>query len=150
MKLNNLCQKILCMILFFVFSAFAEDKINNNPADNPDNSIINQVVDKKEEPIVFVNTGNVQLLNKNTAKVEKIFLQIKQPITINNLEIVLHKCWQAPAYQKPESKMLLEVSDIYKNKKTLIFFGWLFSSSPSLSSLEHPIYDLIALNCLKK
>jgi hypothetical protein len=46
--------------------------------------------------------------------------------------------------------MLLEVAEIYQDTKKLIFFGWLFASSPSVSSLEHPIYDLVALNCLKK
>ncbi len=137
MKINSFCQKILLIVLLASFSsAFAEDASNN---------LVPQA-----EPIVFSSTGNVQLLNKNTAKVEKIFLQVKKPAIINNLEITLHKCWQAPEYQKPESKMLLEVSEIYQDKKTPIFFGWLFASSPSVSSLEHPIYDLVALNCLKE
>ena len=142
MKINSFCQKILLIVLLTIFSsAFAEDASNN---------FVPQAEPKKEEPIVFSSTGNVQLLNKNTAKVEKIFLQVKKPAIINNLEITLHKCWQAPEYQKPESKMLLEVSEIYQDKKTPIFFGWLFASSPSVSSLEHPIYDLVALNCLKE
>ena len=137
MKLSNLFFKTLFLILFFGLSGvFAENiTADTKPA---------------EEPVVFSSSGNVQLLNKNTAKVEKIFLQLKKPIIINNLQITLHKCWQAPEYQKPESKMLLEVAEIYQDTKTLIFFGWLFASSPSVSSLEHPIYDLVALNCLKK
>jgi hypothetical protein len=137
MKLSNLFFKTSFLILFFGLSVvFAE----NTTADTK----------PAEEPVVFSSSGNVQLLNKNTAKVEKIFLQLKKPIIINNLQITLHKCWQAPEYQKPESKMLLEVAEIYQDTKKLIFFGWLFASSPSVSSLEHPIYDLVALNCLKK
>ena len=31
-----------------------------------------------------------------------------------------------------------------------IFQGWMFSSSPSLSSLEHPINDIWLLNCINK
>jgi len=137
MKLNNLFFKTLFFILCFGSSVvFAE----------------NIMTDTKtvEEPLVFANSGNVQLLNKNTAKVEKIFLQLKKPMIINNLQITLHKCWQAPEYQRPETKMLLEVAEIYQETKKPLFFGWLFASSPSISSLEHPIYDLTALNCLKK
>ena len=137
MKLSNLLLKTLFFILFFGFSVVFAENIT------ADTKIV-------EEPIVFSSSGNVQLLNKNTAKVEKIFLQLKKPIIISNLQITLHKCWQAPAYQKPESKMLLEVSEIYQDTKKPIFFGWLFASSPSVSSLEHPIYDLVALNCSKK
>jgi len=103
-----------------------------------------------DEPIVFLNTATIQVLNKITAKAEKISLQAKKPLIINNIEIILHKCWQAPSYQRPETKILLEVlqNDNNQNKKT-IFYGWLFASSPSLSSLEHPIYDIVALNCSK-
>jgi hypothetical protein len=43
--------------------------------------------------------------------------------------------------------MLLEVSEIYQDKKTPIFFGWLFASSPSVSSLEHSVYDVVAVSC---
>jgi hypothetical protein len=103
-----------------------------------------------DEPIVFLNSATIQVLNKITAKAEKISLQAKKPLIINNIEIILHKCWQAPSYQRPETKILLEVlqNDNNQNKKT-IFHGWLFASSPSLSSLEHPIYDIVALNCSK-
>ena len=41
---------------------------------------------------------------------------------------------------------------IVKDKKMsdLVFEGWMFSSSPSLSSLEHPINDIWLLNCINK
>ena len=28
-----------------------------------------------------------------------------------------------------------------------VFSGWMFSSSPALSALEHPVYDVILLEC---
>lgn len=137
MKLSNLFFKTLFFILCFGFSVVLAENIIND-------------VKPVEEPLVFASSGNVQLLNKNTAKVEKIFLQLKKPLIINNLQITLHKCWQAPEYQRPETKMLLEVAEIYQETTKPLFFGWLFASSPSISSLEHPIYDLVALNCSKK
>ena len=33
-------------------------------------------------------------------------------------------------------------------KPVLRFSGWMFASSPALSALEHPVYDLIVLDCV--
>jgi hypothetical protein len=45
---------------------------------------------------------------------------------------------------------LLHIQSEEKLQEKRIFYGWMFSSSPSVSSLEHPIYDITALNCKNK
>ena len=47
-----------------------------------------------------------------------------------------------------ENYAYLTVKDKLLNN--VIFEGWMFSSSPSLSSLEHPINDIWLLNCINK
>jgi len=45
---------------------------------------------------------------------------------------------------------LIEVFEEKVNQEnSRIFYGWLFSSSPSLSAMEHQIYDITAINCKK-
>ncbi len=100
----------------------------------------------------FYNRAILQILNKTTAKTAVIEAKIGEIVEYGKISIIARKCWQAPLDQKPDSKILLEIfetkndnnSQIIKNR---IFYGWMIASSPSISSLEHPIYDIIALNC---
>jgi hypothetical protein len=100
----------------------------------------------------FNNIAIVQALNKTTAKTSIIDLKVGEKISYGSLKIIAHKCWQSPLEQKPENKILLEIFEVKnenseKLQEKRIFYGWTFSSSPSISGLEHPIYDIIALNC---
>lgn len=85
----------------------------------------------------------IRILNKITAKSFLVDIDLKKDHKYGGLNIKIHKCWNAPLEQKPETKMLLEINENEQN----IFFGWLFASSPSISSLEHPIYDITAIKC---
>ena len=103
----------------------------------------------------FNNVAVVQVLNKTTAKTSILNLKIGEKISFGSLKIIAHKCWQSPLEQKPENKILLEVFEFKneseeKSQEKRIFYGWMFSSSPSISSLESPIYDITALNCKNK
>ena len=31
----------------------------------------------------------------------------------------------------------------------VVFNGWMFASSPALNALEHPVYDLVLIECKK-
>ena len=37
-----------------------------------------------------------------------------------------------------------------KEQMKKVFYGWMFASSPSISGLENPIYDLVATGCKNK
>ena len=101
----------------------------------------------------FFNKAIIQVLNKTNAKSEIFEIDVNKKTTINSLKLTIHKCWQAPLQQRPESKMLIEISEADSSQKNSkekrIFYGWIFASSPSISSLEHPIYDIVAINCKK-
>jgi hypothetical protein len=103
----------------------------------------------------FNNSAIVQALNKTTAKTSILTLKVGEKTSFGSLKIIAHKCWQSPLEQKPENKILLEIFEFRnesaeKSPEKRIFYGWMFSSSPSISSLEHPIYDITALNCKTK
>lgn len=103
----------------------------------------------------FNNVAVVQALNKTTAKTSILNLKVGEKTSFGSLKLIAHKCWQSPLEQKPENKILLEIFEFRneseeKTQEKRIFYGWMFSSSPSISSLEHPIYDITALNCKTK
>jgi hypothetical protein len=115
-----------------------------------------QLTVDKVDPSRFNTVAVIQGLNKITAKTSLLEIKIGSTIKFGRLSITAHKCWQSPLEQRPESKILLEIFDSgevktnEESKQTRIFYGWMFSSSPSISALEHPIYDITAVNCKNK
>ena len=72
-------------------------------------------------------------------------------LRFGNLEIVARRCWKAPPEDHPENAGLLEISELKSGETPQrIFLGWMFSSSPGLSGLEHPVYDITVLDCTVK
>lgn len=92
----------------------------------------------------FYNRGKFQLLNKITARISTINIMENTSSKIGNLEIIMRSCWKAPADQMPENKAFIEITE-----QKQIFAGWIFSSSPSISGLEHPVYDVTLLECVE-
>lgn len=111
---------------------------------------------EKSDPSRFNNFAIIQGLNKITAKTSLLEIKVGSSIRFGKLIISAHKCWQAALDQKPESKILLEILDDSSSSEnnakgtSRIFYGWMFSSSPSVSALEHPIYDITAVGCKNK
>lgn len=110
---------------------------------NTDNLIKNQPKNR------FVELVKMRGLNKITGKTSIIEAQVGDTIYFEKLEILLLKCWKSYPEENTENKLLLKIFENKHNKKHLIFYGWFFSSSPSISGLEHPLYDLKLLNCEK-
>ena len=121
---------------------------------------INQI-EENSNPRNFTNIATLQILNKNNSKTLVTTFNVNKKQKFEDLNIIVYKCWKSPEYQKPEAKILVEIFEIQKDqlnnfKKTTqpqknqdkrIFYGWLFSSSPSVSSLEHSVYDVVAVSC---
>lgn len=96
------------------------------------------------------DTAIIQALNKITAKTSLLEIKTGTSIDFGKLTIFAHKCWKSSPDQRPEDKILLEVFDRNGksgSKREKLFHGWMFSSSPSISDLEHPIYDITAIGC---
>lgn len=106
-----------------------------------------------EAPVpMTVNAVKLRALNKITAKSEEIEAVIGAVSMFGRLEILARNCWQAPNTQRPENAALLQVWEQKPGEegKAQVFNGWMFSSSPSLSAMEHPVYDITVIECLKK
>lgn len=145
-KNNFLCT-------FFALVFFSSTSLAQELAQNSDQGY--KLTVDKIDPSRFYNIAVVQGLNKTTAKTSILEMRIGDKIKFGQISIIAHKCWQASLDQKPESKILLEVfenkaGENGEQKETRIFYGWMFASSPSISGLEHPIYDLTALSCKNK
>ncbi|TMJ60254.1 MAG: DUF2155 domain-containing protein [Alphaproteobacteria bacterium] len=57
-------------------------------------------------------------------------------------------CEKSPPEDTPESAAFVEIDETRTGEvRTRVFSGWMFASSPALSALEHPVYDVILLDC---
>lgn len=105
-------------------------------------------IDQKVNALRLNKVATIQILNKVTAKASILELPLKEKKQFGQLEIIAHKCWSAALDQKPENKILLEVLETQSDGESKrIFYGWMFSSSPSISDLENPVYDIRAIEC---
>jgi len=87
-------------------------------------------------------------LNKVTGQTSKFSAPIGDIEHFGTLEIIAHRCWQASPEDRPENAALLEIREMKgEGGPSTLFTGWMFSSSPGLSALENPVYDITVLAC---
>lgn len=107
----------------------------------------NAVVPSQERPVVVLRA-----LDKMTARVEEIELPVGQTIQFGTLGIVARTCRVTlPEEAPPESAAYLEISEVKPGARSVsVFNGWMFASSPALSAMAHPIYDIWVTGCKDK
>lgn len=89
-------------------------------------------------------------VDKITGRVKTMQASINKPLTFGTLTIIPETCLTKPQEEMPENAVFLRVFETLKdNEKKEIFKGWMFSSNPALSAMEHPIYDIWLLNCIQ-
>ena len=173
MKLGNLKIFIFLFVLFFVniLSIFAEDKIQSVPLINLEELSPTFEEDKDElegieEQNVNLNNNediyeenkaqendkiyiNIMALDKITAKTSSIKLTIGEKKFFGPLEIKALKCQLSENNDSTDTVAYLQVKDLSTkdNNQVFLFNGWTFASSPTLRSIDHPIYDLWITSC---
>ncbi len=96
-----------------------------------------------------MDTVLLQGLDKITARVSEIKVPVGGTVTFGALQITARACDKHPPEEAPEAAAFLEVVEVKPDEKPVQrFSGWMFASSPALSALEHPVYDLIVLDCV--
>lgn len=90
----------------------------------------------------------LRALDKVTARVTTLAAPVDRPTRFGTLVVTPRACLVAPPIEPPERAAFLEIRDESpRGGDGLLFSGWMFASSPGLSALEHPIYDLWLLDC---
>jgi hypothetical protein len=94
----------------------------------------------------------LQGLDKTTARVATINAPVGRTVRYFNLLITARACVKHPPEATPESAAFLEIDELPPDarpdtKAQRVFSGWMFASSPALSALEDPVYDVSVLDC---
>jgi len=173
MKLGNLKIFILLSALFFgnILPISALDKIESVPLINLEelsptfeegkdelekieeqNTNLNNIQNIPEEDKDKISDKiyiNIKALDKITAKTSAIRLAIGEKKFFGPLEIKALKCQLAENNDSTDTVAYLQVKDLSSkdNNQVFLFNGWTFASSPTLQSIDHPIYDLWITSC---
>tara|TARA_B100001123_G_C15045819_1_gene921469 strand:+ start:431 stop:952 length:522 start_codon:yes stop_codon:yes gene_type:complete len=130
---------------------FEEDKDELEKTEEQNNNINNienisdEKKSKKKEKIYI----NIKALDKITAKTSAMRLAIGEKKFFGPLEIKALKCQLSENNEAIDTVAYLQVKDLSSkdNNQVFLFNGWTFVSSPTLQSIDHPIYDLWITSC---
>ena len=171
MKLGNFNFFCLLFILTNTFFVLAEDKIESVPLINLEelsptfeedktelekikdkNITLNKSDDISSEPKSLKDDKvyiNLTTLDKITAKTSSIKLAIGDKKIFGSLEIQALKCQLSESSDISDAVAYIQVKDLSAkdNNQVFLFNGWTFASSPTLQSIDHPIYDLWITSC---
>jgi hypothetical protein len=90
----------------------------------------------------------LQGLDKVTARISTLEAPVGETISFGSLRITARFCDKRPPEETPESAAFLEVVEEKPGEAPVQrFSGWMFASSPALSAMEHPVYDLWVIDC---
>lgn len=96
--------------------------------------------------------AQLQGLDKITARISTFEVPVGQVTRFGTLEIRVDACYRTPPEERPESATFLDIADIRDDgnaTRAQLFSGWMFASSPGLSALEHPVYDVWLKECVE-
>lgn len=90
----------------------------------------------------------LQGLDKITARISTFEAPLDQPVRFGSLQITARACDKKPPEETPETTAFLEIVDVRPDTpEVALFTGWMFASSPAVSALEHPVYDVWVIDC---
>jgi len=94
------------------------------------------------------STAVLQGLDKITARISTIEAPVGRAVEFGTLEITVRACRKRPPEEPPESAAFIEINEVRSGESPVFLFrGWMFASSPALSALEHPVYDVWVVDC---
>lgn len=98
----------------------------------------------------------LQTLDKVTARTHTVTVPVGKPTAVGPLFIDVKSCQKTPPTETPESAVFMQIweakpksqqKDSTKQESQWVFSGWMFASSPALSAMNHPIYDVWLKEC---
>ena len=95
------------------------------------------------------NFTDLKVLDKISSKNTLLKLKNGELIKFKDLSIKSLKCKNSEFDDNPEITAYIQVRDLTdkNNDEVFVFNGWMFSSSPSITPFDHPVYDVWLVSC---
>ena len=151
------------IILFFIIfgNLNAQEKLNledlqpsfeeDSDFKELDENVNRPNIKSKKRKVIETNKTVVRLraLDKITAKTSDIEIIIGNKKRFGYLEILPKTCSKSSKRGEKGAVAYIQVKDLSEKKddKVFVFNGWTFSSSTTLKTFDHPVYDLWLTGC---
>jgi hypothetical protein len=89
--------------------------------------------------------GTVRLLDKVTGRVTDLSLSRGQSIVQGRVTVQLDECRFPKDNPAADAQAHLTILDTAESQP--VFSGWMLASSPALSAMDHPRYDVWVMSC---
>ena len=122
---NSLKLNLIIFVYFYLFSfAFSQSNLEGSYTD-------------------------IKILDKISSKNTLLKLKNGDLVSFKDLSIKSLKCKNSEFDDNPEITAYIQVTDLKNsnNDEVFVFNGWMFSSSPSITPFDHPVYDIWLVNC---
>ena len=92
---------------------------------------------------------DIKILDKISSKNTLLKLKNGELVKFKDLSIKSLKCKNSEFDDNPEITAYIQVRDLNNNNndEVFVFNGWMFSSSPSVTPFDHPVYDVRLMDC---
>jgi len=145
---------IIALFVFMSVPVLAQEEVVEAAASVQVEAPVTVEIDTSLENKPYVR---LRSLDKVTARTMTFDAQVGTTLTFGNLYIRVQTCRQSQPIDEPESAAFLQVweDQVGKEKSSAedtswVFSGWMFASSPGLSHMDHPVYDVWVMECLDK
>ena len=88
----------------------------------------------------------LQVLDKVNGQATTLIVQAGRSVEFGSLTIMVRSCVVRLPDQPADSAGYLNVADNHSD--SLSFSGWLLANEPSMSMMQHPIYDIRVVGCV--
>lgn len=130
---------IQCLLLINIFNINAQEQVAKSlPYENYENHTSPTITELEQAEII--------ILNKITAKSIRKLFKLGEKHIFGNLTIQVERCVKNHDLFNANNIALINIHD---DKEQSIFYGWIFSSNLSISNIEHPVYELMVIDCQK-
>jgi len=99
----------------------------------------------------------LRTLDKVTATTKDYTVKVGETLQYGSLIVDVKHCEKRPPEEIPETYAFLKIAenpiagrgeDDEGKEPVQLFSGWMLASSPAVSALDHPVYDIWVIDCV--
>jgi hypothetical protein len=94
---------------------------------------------------VAASIARLRGLDTMDGETQDLDLRVGETARFGNLEVTVESCRVPEADPESDAYAFLRIRDLREESPR--FSGWMLASSPALSALDHPRYDVWVLSC---
>lgn len=97
--------------------------------------------------------AQLRMLDKTTARNVTFEAKVGSTLKFGTLYIRTQSCRKSSPVEQPESAAFLQIWEVPfdenpDKQSEWVFSGWMYASSPALSAMDHPVYDVWVIDCI--